>query len=47
MGQNIIAQLGQAITQLLSSLQSAGTQNDSLNAGAIIQNTLTSAGISI
>jgi len=36
-----------AVTQLLSSLQSAGTQNDSLNAGAIIQNTLTSAGISI
>jgi hypothetical protein len=34
-----------AVSQLLSSLQATGTQNSSPNAGTIIQNTLTSAGI--
>jgi hypothetical protein len=38
---------GSAFSQLLSSLQTTGTQSSSLNAATIIQNTLTSAGISV
>jgi hypothetical protein len=34
-----------ALSQLLASLQASGSQNGSLNAATIIQNTLTSAGI--
>jgi hypothetical protein len=37
----------QAVSQLLASLQSTSGQTGSTNAGAIISNTLTSAGISI
>jgi hypothetical protein len=35
-----------AVSQLLASLQPGSTQNSSLNAAAIIQNTLTTAGVS-
>jgi len=37
---------GSAVSQFLSSLQASDSQNSSLNAAAIIQNTLTSAGVS-
>jgi aromatic ring hydroxylase len=44
-GHHHAAGSGSAVSQLLSSLESASSQNGSVNAATVIQNTLTSSGI--